>query len=62
MDDELSVPQAAVLLGVSEETVRRMYDAGELTGYRTRLDGGWRRIYRSSVDAALRRRAGPPSE
>lgn len=59
MDDELSVPQAAALLGVSEETVRRMVDAGQLRGYRTRPPGGWRRIYRSSVDEVLRqRRAG----
>lgn len=59
-DGEVSVAEAAVLLGVSEETVRRAYDAGELLGYRTRPVRGNRRIYRSSVEEYARRRQAPP--
>jgi excisionase family DNA binding protein len=49
--DELSVAQAAELLNVSEETVRRLFDAGTLAGHRTRPIIGNRRISRASVEA-----------
>jgi excisionase family DNA binding protein len=49
--DELSVAQAAELLNVSEETVRRLFDAGILAGHRTRPIIGNRRISRASVEA-----------
>jgi excisionase family DNA binding protein len=49
--DDLSVREAAELLNVSEDTVRRLYDAGTLTGHRTRPLVGTRRISRASVEA-----------
>lgn len=52
----MTVAQAALLLGVSEETVRRAFDAGEIDGFRTRPDGGWRKLYRRSVDQYRRAR------
>lgn len=57
-DDQgvMTVPEAAAILRVSEETVRRAFDAGELKGYKTRADRGWRRIYRTSVEEYRRAR------
>lgn len=55
----LTPAQAATVLGVAEETVRRLFDAGELTGMRTRPGpGGHRRISRVSVEAYQRRQRG----
>ncbi len=61
-EDVLTVEEAAVVLGVSEATVRRAFDAGELNGYRTRPGGGWRRIYRTSVDEYRRLLRGDRTE
>lgn len=58
-DEYLDVSQAARLLGVHEETVRRLFDTGELTGMRTRPGpGGHRRPSRTSVEAYRRRQRG----
>lgn len=59
-DDEetLSVEEAGEILGLSAETVRRRFDLGYLTGYRTGGDRGWRRISRSSVEAYRRKMRG----
>jgi len=55
----VSTAEAADLLDVSEETVRRLFDAGELTGMRTRPGpGGHRRPSRASVEAYRRRQRG----
>lgn len=40
----VNVKQAAALLGVSEMTIARWYDARRLNGFRT--EGGFRRIWR----------------
>jgi excisionase family DNA binding protein len=48
--DDLSVREAAELLNVSEDTVRRLYDAGTLKGHRTRPIVGNRRISRASAE------------
>lgn len=61
MDDgeRLTVEEAARLLGVSDATVRRLFDEGVLTGMRTRPGrGGWRRIDRESVEAYRRAQRG----
>ena len=48
MDSALvSVKNAAKLIGVSENTVRKLFDEGKLGGYRT--PGGHRRIYHQDV-------------
>jgi excisionase family DNA binding protein len=58
-EDEMSVREAALLLGVSEETVRRRFDDGTLTGRRTKpAAGGWRILDRASVEAYGRRQRG----
>lgn len=57
-EEHLTVEEAAAELGISEASVRRAFDAGELTGYRTRPQGGWRRIARASVDEYRRRLRG----
>jgi len=59
-DEEfMTVPDAAKLLGVSEETVRKLFDAGQITGMRTRPGpGGHRRPSRASVEAYRRRQRG----
>lgn len=61
-DEELTVREAAQLLDVSEETVRRLFDAHELAGRRLRAGkGGWRRISRASAEEYRRRQAGEDS-
>lgn len=58
-EDEMSVREAALLLGVSDETVRRRFDEGEITGRRTKPSGGgWRILDRASVEAYGRRQRG----
>jgi len=58
-EELLTTAQAAQLLGLSEETVRRLFDEGELTGMRTRPGpGGHRRPSRESVEAYRRRQRG----
>jgi excisionase family DNA binding protein len=60
-DDHMSTSEAAELLGVSEETVRRLFDEGALTGMRTRPGpGGHRRPSRASVEAYRRAQLGKP--
>lgn len=54
----MSVREAALLLGVSDETVRRRFDEGEITGRRTKPGAGWRILDRASVEAYLRRQRG----
>jgi excisionase family DNA binding protein len=59
----LTVEETAALLGVSEDTVRRLFDAGTLTGMRTRAGkGGWRRISRASAEACRARQRGEQPE
>lgn len=54
-DDELTVAEAAQILGVSEDTVRRRIDDGSLKGWRTKPGGGgWRRVSRASVESYRR--------
>lgn len=58
-DGHMGISEAAEVLGVSEETVRRLYDEGTLTGYRTRPGpGGHRRPSRASVEAYRRAQRG----
>lgn len=52
---ELSISDAASILGVSVATVRRWADAGHLASYRT--PGGQRRFSVAEVDAFLSRLA-----
>lgn len=54
----MSVPEAALLLGISEDTVRRRFDEGEITGRRTKPGGGWRILDRASVEAYARKQRG----
>lgn len=62
-DDHISTSEAAEILGLSEETVRRLFDEGELTGMRTRPGpGGHRRPSRASVEAYRRRQRGETEE
>lgn len=50
----LEIAETAKLLSISPSTVRRMFDAGFLSGFR--LPGGnHRRIARASIDEFLRR-------
>lgn len=56
--DEMSVAEAALFLGVSEETVRRRFDEGAITGRRTKPGGGWRILDRASVEEYGRRQRG----
>lgn len=49
--DDLSVTETAELLNVSEDTVRRLFDAGVLKGHRTTPVVGNRRIKRASAEA-----------
>lgn len=61
MEDEelLEVSEVAALLKVSDQTVRDLFDAGEITGMRTRPGkGGHRRSSRASVEAYRRRQRG----
>lgn len=51
MSDLITPGEAAKLLGVSRETVRRYVDLGLVAGHRT--PGGQRRIERSSVEQAI---------
>lgn len=51
----IGLADAAKLLNVSPDTVRRAVDNGKLKGYTT--PGGHRRIYRWSVEAMLAERA-----
>lgn len=51
----LSVKEVVALTGDSESTVRRLFDAGTLTGYVTER-GGHRRILKTSVDEFLAER------
>ena len=53
----LSTQEAPELSGDSESTIRRLFDDGELDGYRTER-GGHRRILRTSLDEFLAKRAG----
>jgi excisionase family DNA binding protein len=48
MEDLISIEDAAELLEVSPNTVRRLFDAGKLRGHR--LPKGHRRILRKSVE------------
>lgn len=59
-DDELlTVEQTAKLLKISEESVRRAFDRGDLSGERSRPGpGGWRRISRASAEAYRRAQLG----
>lgn len=62
-DEELTPAQAAAILRVDEQTARRWFDSGLLSGYRTSPGrGGHRRIYRSSVTRLLAARERPPAE
>jgi excisionase family DNA binding protein len=62
-EEFLTVEETAALLGVSEDTVRRLFDAGELTGMRTRVGrGGWRKISRASAQAYRRAQRGENEE
>jgi excisionase family DNA binding protein len=57
-DDQLpsmSSMEAAALLGLATGTVQRMFDDGDLQGWKTK--GGHRRVYRSSVEMLLAQRA-----
>jgi excisionase family DNA binding protein len=55
----MSVPEAARILGVSQDLVRALFDAGVLTGMRTRPEpGGHRRPSRASVEAYRRAQRG----
>lgn len=53
----LRVPEAAKRLGLSQQTVRRLFDAGELEG-RTNPWSGYRFITPESVDALYLRMQG----
>ncbi len=53
--------EAGELLGVSQDTVARLFDAGELDGYRTSATLGHRRIYLDSVEAYRARQRGEDS-
>jgi excisionase family DNA binding protein len=46
-DDLVTVKKAAAALGVSENTVRKLFDAGRIGGFKT--PGGHRRIYLDDV-------------
>lgn len=63
-EDEISVAEAARILGVHDDTVRRLYDDGEIDGRRTSARrGGWRRLLRSSVEAyKLAQERGPDGD
>ena len=55
----MSVRDAALLLGISEDTVRRRFDEGVISGQRTKPGrGGWRILDRASVEAYGRRQRG----
>ena len=51
--DELTVAETARALGVSDQTARRMIDAGEIAGAH-RTAGGQRRVPRAAVEAYSR--------
>ena len=51
MSDLLTPAEAARMLGVSRETVRRYVDLGLVAGHKT--PGGQRRIQRTSVEAVI---------
>lgn len=51
-DDWISIAEAAEILGVSQDTVRRRADEGAIASRRTRPgSGGWRRVSRASVNS-----------
>lgn len=56
---QLRIGQAAELLGVSVDTVRRLVDAGEVAGGRT--EGGQRHVDGASLAAYLVARADAPT-
>lgn len=53
------IGQAALLLGVSVDTIRRWEADGKITGHRTL--GGQRRFSRAEIDRILSGREGVPS-
>jgi excisionase family DNA binding protein len=53
--DTLTIGECAKLLGVNEQTVRRMVDRGDIAGVRL-ADEGWRRIPRQEIVALAQRR------
>lgn len=53
--ETLTTGECAKLLGVNEQTIRRMVDSGELASIRL-ADDGWRRILRSSFEDLMQRR------
>lgn len=55
----LTLGAAATLLGVSESTIRRWADAGEIRSFRT--SGGHRRVSEEDVRLVTAAAAGPPS-
>lgn len=59
--DYLTLTETAELLNISISTVRRMFDAGMLTGFR--LPGGeHRRISRASIEAFRQAQAQPQQQ
>lgn len=52
MTDYIKPGEAADLLGVTRDTIRRYVDSGLITGIKT--PGGQRRIERQSVEQVLR--------
>lgn len=58
LEGHVSTEQAAAMLGVSEQTVRRLFDDGELSGYRTRGHRGWRWVSVASIEAYQRKQRG----
>jgi excisionase family DNA binding protein len=54
--DTLTTAEVARLLEVSEGTVRNLIDNGELPAIRM-TDTGWRRVYRSDLEAYAVRRS-----
>ena len=55
--DELDVAQAAALIGVTAESIRRYLRSGELNGYMFARKKGWR-TSRTDIDAFLIKRTG----
>lgn len=51
MPEYVSLKEASKILGLSESTVRRLFDSGDLQGSRT--PKGTRKILRSSADSLL---------
>ncbi len=55
LPDGLPIPEAATRLGVSEKTIRRRLEAGELSGYKVHTQRGpaWRVVLPATVDATI---------